>query len=331
MPVRFRRVRGKLETPLLDELDEAKSSGGDAPEEAEVDDLAPADEADEATEEIEEDDAPDEDAPAPARASGSDLNVETALKELAARMTMLTSSMDGVKESKAEMEDKLSSVEERMMRLGALAEAVSSKYNPFISENSPAEPSWNPEGGPASAAEPSAPAAPLPPPPPEPEATNAPVARDPPEPATAAAPVAPASRSALEVTESARRLPGPGPLERAALPGPSPPSEDGDPLERNFLLLEWVGLLLARVGRAGLLDLLEYYEGLGWLHRDLKDRALKVAVGVDAPDRVGESGWRGDLDLHERSLVAIERLSGRPVSAARLESLRLDMRRMFGG
>lgn len=291
--------------------------------------------------------------------SGSDIDVEEALKELSARMSVLSSNLEGVQDSRGELEDKLGTVEERMSRLGSLAEAVSSEYNPFISENAPDEPSWTPEPeAPEDRAQPPAsepssgdedpadhaeetdpPEAPTdgaessadgPAPDDEPAETpdDAGEAPEPPDPTT------------MPRTDPDRLENEPGAVERA-MPDPTS-SRDGEgtngaqkpgdsEFEDNLLMLEWVGMMLDRVGRAGLMDLLDYYQNLGWLDTQLKDRATRIAVGVDAPDRIGDSDWRGDVELHRRSLVAIQRLQGREIPAARVDEVQLDLRRLFEG
>ncbi len=305
----------------------------------------------------------DEEAP-----SDDDLDVEEALKELSARMAMLSSNLEGVQESRGELEDKLGSVEERMSRLGSLAEAVSSEYNPFISENAPDEPSWTPE---LEVAEDRAQNPPSDPSsgedeahdtidPDEIEALNAAEAsRDEPpvgpngegtapdEGAPAEAPGAdagsPEPEAAMPRTDPDRLEPAqaepiedvdPQPAPETAaddLLGASMPRHADDGLEENLLMLEWVGMMLDRVGRAGLMDLLDYYQNLGWLDKHTKDTATRVAIGVEAPDRAGDGHWRGDVELHRKSLVAIQRLQGNEVPAARIDELQLDLRRLFEG
>lgn len=282
------------------------------------------------------------------------IDVEDSLKELSARMAMLSSNLDGVKESKGTLEDKLGSMEQRIARLGSLAEAVSSQYNPFIQENAPSEPSWHGKQDPSEAPE-----APQGPPPVE-EASGKPGANGEGHPdeeqATAkqdaAAETDPTPEPEPEPLPQAAEFPGPetlqdgeakteakteaeteaealDPVEQALAPF-APSKQENDAFEDNLLMLEWVGLMLRRVGRAGLLDLLDYYQGLGWLDAALKDRATRIAVGVEAPDRVGDGHWRGDLELHRRSLVALQRLHGNEVPTARMDELALDLQRLFG-
>lgn len=350
--VRFRNLRGgqqEEEAPPSDEIEDAEDPEEDTqqaeeqegdPDTAEEDDPDMAEEDDEVEVEMgDEDDEDDEDTIASLEAEAEGLEPgkdDAALKELAARMSVLQSNLESVQGTRGEIEDKLSKMEERMMRLGSLAEAVSSKYNPFIAENSPEEPSWG-QDGPASveeeAAEPG-PGAEAPAqgarPEPEPEPT--------PEPSGAPDPSRP---EAQDLEAMAGLLGGQGAEEPEQAPDATTAAEAlsqdrpqiGERLEEKFMMLEWVDLMLRRVGRANLLDLLEYYEGLGWLDQEAKRRVIRVAVGMDAPDRPEEKErgeWRGDLDLHERSLITIERLHGNDISAADIESLRMDMQRFFG-
>lgn len=296
--------------------------------------------------------------------SSQDPELEKALKDLAARMSVLQSNVETVKDARGDLEDKLEDMESRMHRLGGLAEAVSSQYNPFLSENAPGEPTWEGADPPSDDDEPLTPVAPADGPSPagpEDEPTSGapggetPGAQDQ-EPATAET-AEPISEPQDPVAEPPEEEPD-APAEPEAAPAEDvdPEEIDADDLEKmqamltdvrdvaerqeaakqreprireRLLLLEWVGLMMRRVGRAGLMDLMEYYEGLGWLDADTKNKALRVAVGIDAPDRVGEGGWRGDLDLHERSLMAIERLQGDEITQAELEELQMDMQRLF--
>ncbi len=328
--------------------DESETQEVDPPEADASHDDAEGTPSDEASPQASDQDSGDgQDGSGPA-SSESGLDVEEALKELSARMAVLSSNLEGVQESRGDLEDKLGTVEERMSRLGSLAEAVSSEYNPFISENAPDQPSWTPnmEESTDPGLDPDPSSSSLD------EDTNDAQHPDPPgldEPIPAAPDDEPSwnngedtdTDSLAEKLDEIATLPRTDPerLEQA----PTEEIEDVEPqpyhdpfggnreLEENLLLLEWVGMMLDRVGRAGLLDLLDYYRNLGWLDKETKDRATRVAVGVDAPDRVEQDHWRGDVDLHRQSLVAIQRLQGNEVPAARIDELQLDMQRLFEG
>lgn len=299
----------------------------------------------------------------------SDLDVESTLKDLAARMSRLSSHIEGIEEDREDMEDKLDDVENQLGQLGNLAEVVSSQYNPFVTEDAPANPEWNRERKPAGGDGTARPPAASPGPPDrddvvlEETSLEAVPGEDPAgleeddlapggEEATPGAdddgtgagpgealdgdglPPALGEDSDHLLDAAGRDGAGDGPPDPASLDladAPDPTAEGEDAFDRNVLLLEWVGHLMEKVGRDGLLDLLEYYESLGWLEEPLKNRALRVATGIDV--ETGSTGgreWRGDTELHERTLVVLERLAGRrrrPES--RLEELQLDLGRIF--
>ena len=325
-----------------DQADEEAEAVSEAPDEEPDAEEAEASDGDAATDDAGADQGAEESA---SSGDGEDIDVEEALKDLSARMSVLSSNLEGVQEERDELEDKIGDVEERMSRLGSLAEAVSSEYNPFVSENAPDQPSWTPEhGGPEAGEDPAPGPSPdledpaeqpdEPPMAPEPgEGGEDPTSQPDPEPEAGGDPIPRTNPESLQPEEPQRPEPqqGTDPLGRES---PSrephqPGQREAGELEENLILLEWVGMMLDRVGRAGLMDLLDYYQNLGWLDPETKDQATRVAVGVDAPDRVGDGHWRGDVELHRRSLVAIQRLQGDEIPAARLDELELDLRRLF--
>ncbi len=269
------------------------------------------------------------------------IDVESTLKDLAARMSKLSSNIEGMQEDRAHMEGKLSNVEDRLGRLGHLAEAVSSEYNPFVAEKSPEDPTWDDEHPLEEEATETndLDLTPLTDPEPSDEAVDA----DAPEPDSLEPPTGELEDlgNLWESTDPDRDVQAPGDtpegtpepeLNLADAPGPAAPEQAEESFARNILLLEWVGFMLREVGRSGLMDLLEYYQSLGWLDDRTKSRALRVATGVradGAPTHEDPAGWRGDLELHERSLVALERLQGRESPATQLEEVRLDIQRIF--
>lgn len=316
-------------------------------------------EQDQTTDDLEQAEVDDVENRPDADGSNGDDNedLQQALKDLAARMSVLQSNVENVKGTRDDLEDKLDKMESRMHRLGGLAEAVSSQYNPFLSENAPGEPTWDGDLDDDKLLTPVAPDDASPAgsrdeTPGEPGGETAGASSDEPADAEASPP-----EEASAAPDELEREPEAGtPPEGEAQPEAQPGELTAEELEgmealrtdvrdvaestdrgretpkdlgERLLLLEWVGMMMRRVGRAGLMDLMEYYEGLGWLDASTKNKALRVAVGIDAPDRVGEGGWRGDLDLHERSLMAIERLQGEEVTQAELEELQMDMRRLF--
>lgn len=299
----------------------------------------------------------------------NDLDVESTLKDLAARMSRLSSHIEGIEEDREEMEDKLDDVENQLGQLGNLAEVVSSQYNPFITEDAPSNPEWSKQdhelgrggedvdGPPAESPDPpdrddmlldegaleeAAPHNPEDQPGepsrPDEEASRGEGTSDDPggEDEELPSPFGEAPDDLLDDPAEDAAGDGGGPPDPATLDlsdAPDPTAEGEDAFDRNVLLLEWVGYMMERVGRDGLLDLLEYYESLGWLEEPLKNRALRVATGIDVDAEASPDGtreWRGDTELHERTLVVLERLAGRRQRPeSRLEELQLDLERIF--
>ncbi|MDX1612228.1 MAG: FlaD/FlaE family flagellar protein [Candidatus Thermoplasmatota archaeon] len=367
--VRFRKLRGES-TEQQAELEEAQeeaesmddlvSDDADAPEAAEAPDEETGGADDLLAEVGEEDDllAGQDEAPLDQEGGQGGMGGEPpgAVKELAARMAVLQSNLENFQSTRGDLESKLQTMEDRLLRLGSLAEAVSSEYNPFIARSSPDEPTWEEQQNQASDAAHEAAASEASPPGAQgaADASSEAPGNQGTDPTPPPAEVLPPQEAAPEPTpepEAISRLMG------AVEGGQDPAHHQGQELEQNpaeammatgrelspglsnklsnleenFMLLEWVGLMLRRVGRANLLDLLEYYEGLGWLDHDVKRKVVRVAVGVDAPEQSGGTNeWRGDVELHERSLITIERLNGRDVTVADIEGLRMDMRRLFG-
>lgn len=358
--------------------------GDDAPEEPQAD---PGETPEAEGPDAETPDAPDAgDADAQEGGDEPDLDVEDTLKDLAARMSRLSSHIEGIEQDREEMEDKIDDVEDQLGQLGNLAEVVSSQYNPFVAESQPGDPDWNPmeqevmggaEGLPEQDPKQKEPGReamsldeaaleepgnetleePAPQEDPTPEPETGPEAGDDgagdqgagddgagEDEAMEPEGLPPAAGDELgdalsedghdEAPEEGRRFEHDGPPDPANLDladAPDPTLGEEDAFDRNVLLLEWVGFMLERVGREGLLDLLEYYESLGWLDDAIKNRALRVATGIDVDDGERSTDWRGDTDLHERTLVVLERLAGRERPASRLEELQLDLQRIFDG
>ncbi len=296
------------------------------------DENEPASEEASSEDEEEEDPPLEDESPAKEPEPQRDKELEDTLKELAARMSNLQSNVETVKDARGDLEAKLENMESRIHRLGGLAEAVSSEYNPFLTENEAGDPNWDPnEEDPIDPAEASLASDPLTedpnigfdepapaPPKPSPDAIEEETPSPTPE----------ADHRDLflkEMDEEAFQTLA----ETLSENGPEPAPQASNNLRDRFLLLEWVGLMIERVGRAGLLDLMDYYEGLGWVDRSIKDRVLSVAVGLEAQEPTDADGWRADLNLHERSLLAIQHLQGDPVSKAELDALQMDLKRFF--
>lgn len=345
-----------------DDLDGDPAEGLDGGDEPEADGGAAEGEP------VDEPSEPDEPQAGEADGEGeeNDLDVESTLKDLAARMSRLSSHIEGIEDDREQMEDKLDEVENQLGQLGNLAEVVSSQYNPFITEDAPGNPEWDQRDADARGGDPMRRA---------PEGSPDPPNREEMVLDEAALQATPAGDAGDETGEEAGAGEGlgdafaddpppalddsdqdlltddpaggageeagpgelrDGPPDPASLDlseAPDPTAEGEDAFDRNVLLLEWVEHMMEQVGRDGLLDLLEYYEALGWLDEPLKNRALRVATGIDVDAEAshdGDRAWRGDTDLHERALVVLERLGGRREHPeSRLEELQLDLDRIF--
>ena len=223
--------------------------------------------------------------------------LDTNVKEMSEKIARLASTLESSQEDRSGFEAKLAQMEERMRKLSSLTEMISAQYNPFVGEV-PAERDVlpHPEVGlaPPVVAPPSSLMAPPPP-------SAPPMFEFPEEPAETPSEPAPAP------------LPPPAP---APIAEPAPENEPGVYLwsvpagfEPSMLLLGWADMLLKSAGdRQSLLELVNYYHNIGWIGDPARDQLLAYADGLSAPEQGGGAGWRADVDLHERSLLFVEKL-----------------------
>lgn len=218
---------------------------------------------------------------------------ENALKDMSERLATLTSSLESNAGDRAVVQEKLGLMEDRMRKLAALTEMASARYNPFVGDE-PGEATRfsGDDAQPATSA--AAPAAF----PPMPTA---------PFPDSSALPTAAALPSAMSPARDDPRYFAMEPdVRRAHL------ERVGHTLENARTLLSWAENLLGASGsREGLDDLLQYYETIGWISADVRAELLAYAAGL--PGAAWESerpptDWRGGLDVHERTLLYIEKL-----------------------
>lgn len=80
--------------------------------------------------------------------------------------------------------------------------------------------------------------------------------------------------------------------------------------ESSMLLLGWADMLLKSAGsRASLLDLANYYHTIGWIGDAAREQLLAYADGlVLAPSDEGAGDWRANVEVHEKSLLFVEKL-----------------------
>jgi archaellum component FlaD/FlaE len=106
-----------------------------------------------------------------------------------------------------------------------------------------------------------------------------------------------------------------------AFPAEAMPPEPGAPngvhlwaarpsFESSMLLLGWADMLLKSAGsREAVATLAHYYHNIGWIGDPARDQLLAYAEGIAAPENgAGDADWRAVTDVHERSLLFIEKL-----------------------
>lgn len=220
--------------------------------------------------------------------------LDQSVREITEKLAKLSSSVEGVREERAQFDEKFGKMEERMRKLTALAEMISSQYNPFLGTEPPARESAVAAVQPVTAAKLAAEVAPHPsraPPPGPPARATAPA----PPPAQPE----PAWQKAVPVPEDAPEGPA-GPFLQHV----------NSSFQTSMTLLQWSEMLLKAAGREGLPDLLDYYRALGWIGDDVKALIQTYAKGLRV-EKEGKGDWRGQLDLHEKSLVFVEKLRPR--------------------
>lgn len=197
--------------------------------------------------------------------------LERSIKESNDRLARLASALEAQHRDRAGLEQKFGQMEDRMRKLSSLTEMISAQYNPFVGE-APREEQ------------------PLPPP----DAGFGAVR----------------SRAAAEVTlmpSAPREAPlldapdGPAELERAR-PG----------YETSTLMLGWATMLVKHMqSRDAVVQVIAYYHSIGWLGEPACAQLMRYVDGIAATPRQpqkGEPDWRADADLHERSLLYLEKL-----------------------
>jgi len=276
--------------------------------------------------------APSAPAPAPNVPPAPDLAVilDANVKEMSEKIARLASTLDTANQERTGFEAKIEQMEERMRKLSSLTEMISAQYNPFVGE-APMERGEmpRPEVGlapPPVAIPPSALASFPPPPPPVASAEPALSLQIEPPPAPEFSSLPPLDGALLGSPELAPPPPmmaAPQMLEPpmmapyAALPQEAPmAAEPGVYLwqiqpgfEPSMLLLGWADMLLKSAGsRESLLELVNYYHNIGWIGDPARDQLLAYADGLTAPQDAAVRDWRADVEVHEKSLLFVEKL-----------------------
>ncbi|HET6405034.1 MAG TPA: FlaD/FlaE family flagellar protein, partial [Candidatus Thermoplasmatota archaeon] len=237
---------------------------------------------------------------------------DASVKEMSEKIARLASSLETVSEERASFEDKLARMEERMRKLSSLTEMISAQYNPFVGDApSERDPMPHPEVGLAPPPPPPTAAPPVEAPPAlqlAPEFPPLPAAEMPPMPAFDA----PHAADPFAAPEPA---PHAQPADPSAAPGPADERMGvylwsvAPSFESSMLLLGWSDMLLKSAGsREALLDLVNYYHNIGWIGDPARDQLLAYADGLALPAASASTDWRADVDVHEKSLLFVEKL-----------------------
>ncbi len=102
----------------------------------------------------------------------------------------------------------------------------------------------------------------------------------------------------------------------------------GDPTS-VVVLLNWIEFLMERVGRNNLMDALDYYMDIGWISEGVMSEIMAYARGIDY--YVEKPTWRLLPEDHTKSLLFIERLSGRKIDRNMLSSIDREMAKVKHG
>lgn len=242
---------------------------------------------------------------APAAPPAPDLTaiLDANVKEMSEKIARLTTSIEGSQQERAGFEAKIEQMEDRMRKLSALTEMISAQYNPFVGDAPPEREAMPaPEVGLAQSVA-------LPPLPAAAEAPAPPAALAP----SLGVPVAlalPAEAAPVEIVPSLPAL--------EAAPQEDAPGEEiqgvhlwavSPSFESSMLLLSWADMLLKAGGsREAVQGLADYYHNIGWIGDPARDQLLAYADGLVAPAAAPASEWRATSDVHERSLLFVEKL-----------------------
>ncbi len=81
-------------------------------------------------------------------------------------------------------------------------------------------------------------------------------------------------------------------------------SED---LKSHILAERWLGYLLQYVNHKELEKLMNYYQEIGWISRDVKENLIRMAEGITSS---GKGSWQLPSRVHLTSLLFITALAG---------------------
>ena len=227
------------------------------------------------------------------------------VKEMSDKIAKLSRSLESTETEKVQFEQKIEQMEERMRKLSALTEMISAQYNPFVGDApGEREPLPMPEVG--LAAPPAAAPAMAPP-------MMAPV-EEPAPPAAAPFELPPADPmpSYDDARAPAAAMPAfPEPYEEAEDTADAHVWSIARGFESSMLMLGWADMLLKNLpSRDSLADVVNYYHNIGWIGDPARDQLLAYADGIATVANDGEArpDWRASVDIHEKSLLFLEKL-----------------------
>lgn len=93
--------------------------------------------------------------------------------------------------------------------------------------------------------------------------------------------------------------------------------------ESSIILLNWVEFLMEKVGKNNLMDVLDYYNEIGWISEKISNKILVYASGIDYYDE--KPTWKLMPEDHTKSLMFIERLCGKKMNINAIHKIERDM------
>jgi flagellar protein FlaE len=106
---------------------------------------------------------------------------------------------------------------------------------------------------------------------------------------------------------------------------------DEDPIA-IILALKWLEYLCERIGVENVPDVLDFYYMLGWLGDKALAKLLKFLKGIKVDEEnVVEGSGKLNITDHIISLLFIERLNGKKISAELLDKIEWELRKIKKG
>jgi len=105
----------------------------------------------------------------------------------------------------------------------------------------------------------------------------------------------------------------------------------GDDIISMMVAMRWLEFLLDNYGQENSMDVLDYYESIGWISSDVKQDMFKYIkmTGVIAPPQ--EYKVKPTIQDHIINMLFIEKLNGEEITRDMIESLERDFRMLKKG